>query len=225
MIPKKYNRAKLENKRFMFFQTGLIVTLAIILAAFEWTSAPANMKSFEISDITDIEEEISQITRPKELKPPPPKPKPIEVLNIISDTEDIIDEYLGEDIEPEPNQEIDFVPLPEDTEEPDNTPFIIVEEMPTFRGEGLAGFRTWVLKNLRYPEIAAENGISGRVFIQFVVGIQGDVEDITVLRGADPALDQEAIRVVSSSPKWNPGKQRGEPVRVIFTFQINFVLQ
>ena len=225
MIPKKYDRAKLENKRFMFFQTGLIITLAMILAAFEWTSAPTNMKSFEISDFANIEEEFSQITRPKELKPPPPKPKPKEVLNIISDTEEIIDEYLGEDIEPEPYQEIDFVPFIEDPEEPDNTPFIIVEDMPTFRGEGLMGFRNWVIKNLRYPEIAAENGISGKVTIQFVVGFGGDVEDVTVYRGVDPALDQEAIRVVSSSPKWNPGKQRDQPARVIFTFTISFVMQ
>ena len=225
MIPKKYDRAKLENKRFIFFQAGLIITLALILAAFEWTSDPGNLKSFEISDYSYIEEEFSKITRPKELKPPPPKPKLKEVLNIISDTEEIIDEYLGEDIEPEPYQEIDFKPFIEDPEQPDDTPFIIVEDMPTFRGEGLMGFRNWVIKNLRYPEIAAENGISGKVIIQFVVGFEGDVEEVTVFRGVDPALDHEAIRVVSSSPKWNPGKQRGKPARVIFTLPINFVLQ
>jgi protein TonB len=225
MIPKKNERAKLENKGFMFFQTGLIITFAVILAAFEWTSSPANMKSFEISDLTNIEEEFSQITRPKELKPPPPKPMPKEVLNIISDTEEIRDEYLGEDIEPDPYQEINIVPFIEDPEQPDDTPFIIIEDMPTFRGEDLLGFRNWVIRNLRYPEIAAENGISGKVTIQFVVGFGGDVEDVTVIRGADPALDKEAIRVVSSSPKWNPGKQRGNPARVIFTFTISFVLQ
>lgn len=224
MIPKKYNRAKLENKRLIFFQVGLIFTLALVLAAFEWSSTPKSMKSLEITDYS-IEEEFSQITRPKNLKPPPPKPKPQEVLNIIPDTEETMDEYLAEDIEPEPYQEIDIEPLLEDPEEPDDTPFIIVEDMPTFNGEGLAGFRTWVMKNLRYPEIAAENGISGKVYIQFVVGFEGKVEDVTVYRGVDPALDQEAVRVVSSSPKWKPGEQRGKPARVQFILPIHFVLQ
>ena len=225
MIPKKNKRAKLENKRFLFFQIGLIISLAMILAAFEWSSSPGSIKSFEISDITAIEEEISQITRPEVLKPPPPKPKPQEVLNIISNTDEIIDEYLGEDIEPEPYQPIDIKPFIDDPEEPDDTPFIIVEDMPTFRGQGLEGFRNWVLKNLRYPEIAAENGISGKVYIRFVVGFTGEVEDVTVFRGVDPALDQEALRVVSLSPNWNPGKQRGKPARVQYTLPIHFKLQ
>ena len=97
--------------------------------------------------------------------------------------------------------------------------------MPMFRGEGLKGFHSWVAKNLKYPEIAAENGISGKVYIQFVVNRQGKVEDAVIIRGADPSLDNEAIRVVMSSPKWSPGKQRGKSVKVQFTIPINFVLQ
>ena len=80
-------------------------------------------------------------------------------------------------------------------------------------------------KQLIYPEIAAENGIQGRVFVSFVVEPDGSVSNVRVVRGVDPALDREAIRVVKSSPRWTPGRQRGRPVRVTFTFPIIFVLQ
>ncbi|MFC2115741.1 energy transducer TonB, partial [Bacteroidota bacterium] len=103
--------------------------------------------------------------------------------------------------------------------------FFIVEDMPSFQGKGQEGFRSWIAKNLRYPEIAAENGISGKVYVQFAVNSKGQVVDAVVVRGVDPALDKEAVRVVMSSPKWAPGKQRGKAVKVQFTFPINFVLQ
>ena len=97
--------------------------------------------------------------------------------------------------------------------------------MPKFQGGGKEKFREWIAKNLQYPPIAAENGISGRVFVQFAVNAQGEVVDVKVVRGVDPALDKEAVRVVKSSPRWTPGKQRGRPVKVQFTFPIVFVLQ
>jgi len=103
--------------------------------------------------------------------------------------------------------------------------FFIVEEMPSFQGEGQEGFRKWIAQNLRYPEIAAENGISGKVYVQFAVNSRGKVEDAVVVRSVDPALDKEAVRIVMSSPEWEPGKQRGRPVKVQFTFPINFILQ
>jgi protein TonB len=82
-----------------------------------------------------------------------------------------------------------------------------------------------VAKTLKYPEIAAENGIQGKVFVQFAVNAKGEVTDVVVVRGVDPALDAEAVRVIKSSPKWAPGKQRGRPVKVQFTFPVVFVLQ
>ena len=104
--------------------------------------------------------------------------------------------------------------------------FYIVEEMPTFNGgEPAIEFRKYIQQNLRYPEIAAENDISGRVIVQFAVNSQGKVVDAVVLMGVDPSLDREALRVVLSSPPWKPGKQRGKSVKVLFTFPINFVLQ
>ncbi len=103
--------------------------------------------------------------------------------------------------------------------------FFIVEDMPGFRGGGQDEFRQYISENLRYPQTAAENGVAGRVFVQFVVKADGSVADARIVRGIDPSLDREAMRVVMSSPKWDPGRQRGEPVSVAFTFPINFVLE
>jgi len=104
--------------------------------------------------------------------------------------------------------------------------FFIVEEMPSFQGKGQEVFREWVAKNLRYPENAAENGISGRVFVQFIVRPDGSVDEVKVLKGVSPELDAEAIRVIkASSADWKPGVQKGHKVSVAYTFPIVFVLQ
>ena len=135
-----------------------------------------------------------------------------------------IDEVDFESIDADENTEFDFIPVT-DEEEAEEEVFFIVEDMPQFQGGGKEKFREWIAQNLQYPPIAAENGISGRVFVQFAVNAKGEVVDVVVVRGVDPALDKEAVRVVKSSPKWTPGKQRGRPVKVQFTFPIVFVLQ
>ncbi|MCK4746089.1 MAG: energy transducer TonB, partial [Bacteroidales bacterium] len=147
------------------------------------------------------------------------------IINIIQDEMPIEDEFLGMDVEPEPGMEIEIIPLDDEPEVFDDTPRIFVEEMPSFHGGGLEAFRSWIIKNLKYPELAAENRISGKVFVQFVVNSRGKVEDVVVIRGVDPALNNEAIRVIKSSPKWIPGKQSNRAVKVQFTRPINFVLQ
>jgi len=111
-----------------------------------------------------------------------------------------------------------------DTDE-DLTPiFSQVEEMPKFSG-GHTEVLKYLHKNLRYPAIAQENGIQGRVVVQCVINKDGSVSDVQVLQGVDPALDKEALRVVSTMPRWTPGKQRGKPVRVRYTLPITFRLQ
>ena len=222
---KKSKQADLENKRGLFVQLGLVVVLAIILLAFEWTSAPSNNQDFAQTEVV-MEEEITPITRQQPVQPPPPPPPPqvVEVLNIVEDDVDI-EEFEFDDIEADEDMEMDFVPFEEEEEEAEEEVFFIVEDMPSFKGGDLNTFRNWVQSNLVYPEIAAENGISGRVFIQFAVNASGQVVDVVVARGVDPALDKEAVRVVQNSPKWTPGKQRGRPVKVQFTFPIVFVLQ
>jgi len=224
---KKSKKADLESKKGIFLQIGLVVVLGIILAAFEWSSRP-NMESSlgELADM-DLEEEIIPITRQQDVKPPPPPPPPkvADVLNIVEDDVEIEDELIIEDAEADQNMEIEIVEFEEEEEVAEEEVFFIVEDMPSFQGKGQEGFRTWIAKNLRYPEIAAENGISGKVYVQFAVNSKGLVVDAVVVRGVDPALDKEAVRVVTGSPKWSPGKQRGKAVKVQFTFPINFVLQ
>jgi protein TonB len=137
----------------------------------------------------------------------------------------IEDELIIEDAEADQNMEIEIVEFEEEEEVAEEEVFFIVEDMPSFQGKGQEGFRSWIAKNLKYPEIAAENGISGKVYVQFAVNSKGEVVDAVVVRGVDPALNKEASRVVMASPKWAPGKQRGKAVKVQFTFPINFVLQ
>ncbi len=227
MEPKKTKKADLENKKGVFLQIGLVVVLGITLAAFEWSSRP-NMESTlgELADM-NLEEEIIPITRQQDVKPPPPPPPPkvADVLNIVEDDVEIEDELIIEDAEADQDMQIEIVEFEEEEEVAEEEVFFIVEDMPSFQGKGQEGFREWIAKNLRYPEIAAENGISGKVYVQFAVNSRGQVVDAVVVRGVDPALDKEAIRVVTSSPKWEPGRQRGKAVKVQFTFPINFVLQ
>lgn len=224
---KKTPKANLEGKRTIFLEIGLIVVLGVLLAAFEWSSKP-NLENTlgELADV-DLEEEIIPITREQEVKPPPPPPPPkvTEVLNIVEDDVEIEDELIIEDAEADQDMEIEIVEFEEEEEVAEEEVFFIVEDMPSFQGKGQEGFRTWIAQNLRYPEIAAENGISGKVYVQFAVNSKGQVVDAVVVRGVDPALDKEAVRVVMASPKWAPGKQRGKSVKVQFTFPINFVLQ
>ena len=97
--------------------------------------------------------------------------------------------------------------------------------MPTFRGGDVNFFREWVQRNVNYPDIAVENGIQGKVFVSFVVDKEGNISEVNILRGVDPCLDDEVIRVVQSSPEWKPGKQRGAEVSVRFSITVNFQLQ
>jgi protein TonB len=176
-----------------------------------------------------IEEEIIPITREQEIKPPPPPPPPkvVEVLNIVDD--DIkIDDDLEIDSEADDNTLINVAPVIsskiEEEEEEAAQVFFIVEDMPEFPGGEMA-LRTFIANSIKYPVIAQENGIQGKVYVTFVVGKDGKVNNATIARGVDPSIDKEALRVVNTLPTWKPGKQRGKPVNVSYTVPINFVLQ
>jgi protein TonB len=112
----------------------------------------------------------------------------------------------------------------EEEEEEETQVFFIVEDMPEFPG-GEAALRQFIASAIKYPVIAQENGIQGRVYVTFVVNTDGSVADAKIARGVDPSLDKEALRVVNTLPKWKPGMQRGKAVRVSYTVPINFVLQ
>ena len=226
---KKSRKANLEKSRVIFFEIGLVIALAVTLIAFEWTSSGKTEMNYETSENLTMDEEIMPITRQQDIvkPPPPPKPEISEVLNIVEDDIEIDNEFFIADAEADQETEFeirDFIDLPMVEEEFEEEVFFIVEDMPKFNGKDNEEFRKFIGENLRYPEIAAYNGITGTVYIQFTINKNGQVTDVEVMRGVDPALDKEAIRVITSSPKWTPGKQRGKPVSVCFTFPIRFIL-
>lgn len=224
---KKSPKVDLEGKKGIFFEVGLALALAILLFAFEWKSSTAEVNQFQTVAEEQIEEEIIPITQ-QMLKPPPPPPPAPKLTDLIDVVED--DTMVDEDLEIQDaedqseNTEIqDITDLGdydgEDTGEAEV--FVVVENMPEFP-EG--NVQRWISKHVNYPQLAQENGIQGKVFIQFVIEKDGSISDVKVLRGVDSSLDQEAVRVVKSMPKWKPGMQRKKPVRVSYTLPINFQL-
>lgn len=228
MEVKKSPKADLESKRNVFLMLGLVVALGLVLFAFEWKTAPKKTDSLGEVETQEVEEEIIPITREQEVQPPPPPPpQVVEVLNIVEDDVEIEDELEMEDTEVTEDMVIDAAPVvqtQEEEEDEEEEVFFIVEDMPEFPG-GEAALRQYIANAIKYPTIAQENGIQGKVYITFVVNTDGSVSDARVARGVDPSLDKEALRVVNTLPNWKPGEQRGEKVRVSYTVPINFVLQ
>lgn len=226
---KKSPKADLENKRSIFVQLGLVLALAICLYGFEATTKVSQVDSLGALADQAVEEEIIPVTRQDEVKPPPPPPPPkvVDMLVIVDDNTDIQDELEIEDSEVNDKTAITAVMQVQTAkeEEKEDTPvFFIVEDMPEFPGGQLA-LRKFIALAVKYPVIAQENGIQGKVFVNFVVAKDGSVTNAKIARGVDASLDKEALRVVNSLPKWKPGKQGGKPVRVSYTVPINFQLQ
>ncbi len=229
MEVKKSPKVDLESKRNVYFMVGLVVSLGIVLLAFEWTAKPTKADSLGTINAADVEEEIIPITREQEIKPPPPPPPPkvVEVLNIVDDKAVIDDDDLMIDTEADDQTLINVAPVisaKEEVEEEEAQVFFIVEDMPEFPGGEMA-LRTYIANAIKYPVIAQENGIQGKVYVTFVVGKDGSVSNASIARGVDPSIDKEALRVINTLPKWKPGKQRGKPVNVSYTVPINFQLQ
>ena len=219
----------MENKKLLFIEIGLIVSLLIVYIALEWTSKETNTAVLEDNTEILIEEEI--ISTNMETPPPPPAAPKIPVL---SDQIDIVDDEIELEDDMFMNLEddsslgveiMDYVDVEEEVVEEEAIPFQLVEEKPSFQGGDANQFSKWVNSRLVYPEIAKENGVSGRVTLQFTVEKDGTVTKVRVLRGVDPSLDKEAVRVVSMSHKWKPGKQRDRAVPVTYTFPVIFQLR
>lgn len=229
MEAKKNSRASLENKRTMFFEIGLIAALAVVLTSFEWNSATKEVASISAGGISLIDDETVPITQQE--TPPPPEtikePVMTEDLQIVENDIKVDTQFFSQDDNTEPIKIVPYVEQSNKTEEEEveeYIPFSIVEDKPTFQGGDANTFTKWVYGNIVYPELAIENGIQGRVTVEFTIDRDGSVKDVRVLRGADSTLDKEAVRVISQSPKWSPGKQRGKAVKVKYTFPIIFKL-
>ncbi len=228
MQTKKSQKASLEDKKVIYILMGFVFVLSVCYVAFEWTEK--EVTKYEVTD-TDFlfEEEVEiQQTSQQENTPPPPPPaaQEVEVLNVVED--DVETEAIEINTEDDKNTEVVIaapVEAPVEEEEEESVVFVVVETMPEFPGGQQALFK-YLSENVKYPVIAQENGIQGRVICQFVVNKDGAIVDVEVVRsGGDPSLDKEAVRVIKSMPKWNPGKQRGKAVRVKYTVPVNFRLQ
>ena len=222
METKKSKKADLEKKRFIFLQIGFVLVLSVVLFAFELKIMPG--KNLLITDNFNyqMDDEIIPITTPEEkvkLKPQPP-----EILDIVPDKEEIKNEVEIESTEASDTMKIE---IPELTPEPeDETPvnFYSIEKRPTFGNGDENAANVWLAKNTKFPPAAREMGITGRVWVSFIIDKNGKVTQIELAKGVDPMLDKEALRVVNSMPNWTPGSQRGKPVNVSFQVPINFVL-
>ena len=229
MEPKKSKKADLENKRGTFLLIGLVIALGSVLFAFEWTTKPSAGTSLGQIQTQEVEEEIIPVTRRDEVKPPPPPPPPkvVDVINIVDDEVELDEELDIATTDADENTIIDVMPVistGKEEEVEEEKIFAIVEQQPEFPG-GNKALYSYINKHVEYPILAQENGIQGRVFVKFVVDTDGSVSNVEITRGVDNSLDNEALRVIKSLPKFKPGRQQGRPVRVFFNASINFQLQ
>jgi protein TonB len=245
MISKKSDKANLERWRIVFLEVGFMATLLICLGLFNWSTPPKESKGIvmRLSD-AEFEEEVIPITRQdrdrpdihaivikrEELSKTQGEQTGPGILRIVGDDAEITDELEVGDLEGDQGTEVAIinpndVVVMEEEEEAEEEIFFLVEEMPKFNGGDLSEFQKYVQTNLLYPNEAKDSDISGIVLVKFVINKNGELTRLELVRGVHPALDKEALRVVSSSPKWTPGKQRGVPASVAYTFPIRFVLQ
>ena len=212
MEPKKNPEIDLSRQSGMFLNIGMAVSLLLIILAFEWRTYD-DSGLMNLGNVDDDFEDIIDIPPTEQPPPPPPKVQIPEIIEI-PDEEEIEDE-IEVDLDREVREEtaIDEIIFAEAPEGEDvDEIFTIVEEPATFPG-GLSAFYVYLDKEFKYPKQAQRMGISGRVFVQFVVERDGSLTDIHVIKGIGAGCDEEAVRVFEESPKWTPGKQRGKPVR------------
>ena len=224
---KKSPKADLEGKKTTNLFIGAIMVLAVLFVGFEWSER--DRKVVTDSGIVDpvFEEEIIPITeqeQPKQAPPPPEAPKAEEVLNIIENDSQVEESTVQASDDTQAAVEVKYTPVEVEEEEVDEQQiFQVVEENPEFPG-GMKECMKFLSNNIKYPQISQENGVQGRVIVQFVVNADGTIVDPVVVRGVDPYLDKEALRVIKLIPKWKPGKQRGKAVRVRYTQPVLFRL-
>lgn len=228
METKKTPKANLESKRPTWLLVGYVTVLAFMFVAFEWTRDVRVDTSGRITEnVFEQDMEIPLTRQPEVTPPPPPQVTPInDVLTIIDDDDTAEETNFASSEETGEDVVIKHIPVTVDEEVVvEDDIFVVVEENPQFPNGGTAGLLQYLGKNIKYPTIPQENGTQGRVTVQFVVNKDGSIVDVKVIRGVDPYLDKEAVRVISTMPKWIPGKQRGVPVRCKFTVPVTFKLQ
>ena len=223
---KKSPKADLQNKRGLLLEIGLIIALGLVILAFSYTPKEHRIEKLDM-EYAPVETEITEITRQPEKQPEAPKKVEVKViadmLEVVTNDTKIETDFTFTDFDQDAEiiQQVDIV---EEVIE-DDQPFLVAETMPSFQGGYLNTFRNWVQQNVKFPQIALENGIQGRVVLSFVIEKDGRLTNIQVLQTPDRSLSEEAVRVLSKSPKWSPGKQRNQVVRVKYTLPVDFRVQ
>ena len=233
MEKKKTNRAELESKRKLFLQLGFIITIALTIMAFEWSTEESASKELTGTFSNVFEDDMDNTYRDeeeKEIERPKPDLTITDVIKLIDDESDEDDE-LEFTSEADENTKIEIKAFLVDEATEDDIPFVMVENKPIFRPKinrtsesGLLDLHKYVISNVKYPKLAIEAGIQGKVYVFFVVNKKGEVTNTSIIRGIDPLIDKAALEVVRNLPIFSPGKQRNKNVNVSYTIPINFKL-
>ena len=235
MQPKKNEKVDLTKNSSLYFVIGLATILFISWQAIEWKTYEKDLYGYEALNVDDEDDEEIPITEQlKTPPPPPPTPPPApEVIEVVEDEEEV-EETVIESTETNEDEIVEIVEVEEEYDDVD-VPFAVIEDVPIFPGcekvsksERRNCFQEkmnkHIRKNFRYPEIAQEMGIQGRVYVNFIIAKDGQITNIR-MRGPDKNLEKEAQRIIAKLPNMIPGKQRGRPVRVPFSIPITFRLQ
>lgn len=221
MEKKKNPRYDLEKWRGVFLNIGLIMSISVVIVAFEWKT---EKELVDIPTLDPFNEALMDVPVTIFAPPPPPKPKVIlPKIKVVDDDVEVDEIDTPIDVEINENDIIVDVPIEVDEPEEIEETFVVVEEAPEPLG-GMNSFYKFVSKNLKYPRMAKKSGIEGRVYVQFVVDKDGSITEIKTVKGIGGGCDEEAVRVFQKAAKWNPGKQRGRPVRVRMIIPIYFQL-
>jgi protein TonB len=223
MEAKKTHRADLQNRRGLFMEIGLVLALLLVAGAFWWGQSERKVEA--MTDTVAAVETEQIVNTEQEQKPPEVRQQQNQVLSnfieVLRDDAQIATEYSFDDF----NENLVVeVPVAIEEEVVEEAPVYTAEEMPSFQGGDLNTFREWVVSQLKYPRMAEENNITGTVSLRFVIERDGSLSNIEVLSLTDRSLNEEAVRVLNTSPKWEPGKQRNRPVRVYYTLPVVFRL-
>lgn len=232
MQNRKTPKANLENKRGIFMLSGLLFAILIMVVAINWKSYEKSVMDLGKVDF-ELEDDLAIVTE-REQKPPPPPPPPPDIIEVVEDEVELEEELEMEETETDEEEIIEIIEEEEETDEVFS--FAVVEDKPIFPGcEGMSNkveqtnclnqkIAEHIRANFRYPPMAKDMGVQGRVYVQFTINKQGKISDATVVRSADKNLDKEALRIVNLLPKMTPAKQRGKPVSVAYTVPIAFKL-
>jgi periplasmic protein TonB len=225
MDEKKSKKADLEPRKSIFIQVGVVLAMSIILFAFEVRQYDRKIIDLGVVEAkAEIEETILQ-TEQNTPPPPPEQPPQTTILEVVDDDVELDDDLTFDAEADDKTQMQEYVPIIEE-EGPSGEAeiFLIVEEQPSFPG-GEDKLQQFLVDNIKYPTMARESGIQGKVYVSFVVEPDGRISNAKVVRDIGGGCGPEALRVVNMMPRWNPGKQRTKAVRVSISMPVNFVLQ